>query len=106
MVHLFSVECFEVLLTVSRGVVARLTGPDRATGCGLKRPSAAGRRPRVRVTAGHEGEDWIFSVSDNGLGIDPAHHESVFERTSETEVSPWAKCRSRANTALSGSMPW
>jgi PAS domain S-box-containing protein len=40
------------------------------------------RAPRVRVEARHEagehGPRWRFSVSDNGIGIDPAFRERIF----------------------------
>lgn len=35
--------------------------------------------PRVRVTARKNGNAWIFSVSDNGIGIAAKHHEKIFE---------------------------
>lgn len=34
--------------------------------------------PRVHVGAVEDGESWIFSVSDNGIGIDAAHHDDIF----------------------------
>jgi PAS domain S-box-containing protein len=36
-------------------------------------------RPRVRVEAAREGASWRFSVTDNGIGIDPRHFERIFE---------------------------
>ncbi len=35
--------------------------------------------PEVRVEAVREGDDWVFSVQDNGLGIASAHQDRVFE---------------------------
>lgn len=35
--------------------------------------------PRIRVACERCGEAWRFSVRDNGIGIDPAHAEDVFE---------------------------
>jgi PAS domain S-box-containing protein len=36
------------------------------------------RPPRVRVSAGHDGGQWTFSVADNGIGIDPAYFDRIF----------------------------
>jgi light-regulated signal transduction histidine kinase (bacteriophytochrome) len=35
--------------------------------------------PRIHVSASEQGNCWLFSVKDNGIGIDPQYHESVFE---------------------------
>lgn len=34
--------------------------------------------PRVRITARREGEQWIVSVADNGIGVSPEYHERIF----------------------------
>lgn len=34
--------------------------------------------PEVRVTAERDGDDWVFSVSDNGIGIEAEYAERVF----------------------------
>ena len=39
----------------------------------------ASRRPRVAVTARRAGSMWEFRVADNGIGIDPAHFERIFQ---------------------------
>ncbi|MGD1877738.1 MAG: PAS domain S-box protein [Kiloniellaceae bacterium] len=35
-------------------------------------------RPRVEVTAVAERENWLFTVRDNGIGIDPLQKEAIF----------------------------
>jgi signal transduction histidine kinase len=35
--------------------------------------------PRITVAAEKQGEDWAFSVSDNGIGIAPEHRDFIFK---------------------------
>lgn len=34
--------------------------------------------PRIRISARQSGGDWIFTVADNGIGIDAEYREAVF----------------------------
>jgi signal transduction histidine kinase len=34
--------------------------------------------PRIHVSAVRQKDEWVFSVRDNGLGIDPKYHKQVF----------------------------
>lgn len=34
--------------------------------------------PRVHISAERKARDWVFSVQDNGIGIDPHHRERIF----------------------------
>jgi PAS domain S-box-containing protein len=40
------------------------------------RPEAS---PRIRISAGRTPGGWIFSVQDNGIGIDPKHFDRIFD---------------------------
>jgi PAS domain S-box-containing protein len=37
------------------------------------------RRPEIRVSARPNGNEWVFSVQDNGIGIEPQYFERVFQ---------------------------
>jgi len=37
------------------------------------------RAPEIHVKASRHGDQWIFAVRDNGMGIDAEHLESIFE---------------------------
>jgi light-regulated signal transduction histidine kinase (bacteriophytochrome) len=34
--------------------------------------------PRVHISAERRGDEWVFSVADNGLGIDPDYADRIF----------------------------
>jgi PAS domain S-box-containing protein len=34
--------------------------------------------PRIAISATRRGGSWVISVSDNGIGIDPQHHQRIF----------------------------
>jgi light-regulated signal transduction histidine kinase (bacteriophytochrome) len=46
-----------------------------ANGIKFHRPGAL---PRVHVSASLNGEGWTFSISDNGIGIEPQYFERIF----------------------------
>jgi PAS domain S-box-containing protein len=37
------------------------------------------KRPHIHISAKRSGKDWIFSISDNGIGIDPKYYKQIFE---------------------------
>jgi light-regulated signal transduction histidine kinase (bacteriophytochrome) len=49
---------------------------ENVIGNALKYRSAA--PPRIYVDASRQGADWVLSVRDNGIGIDPKYHARIF----------------------------
>ena len=37
------------------------------------------KTPKIAISAREESDNWIFSVADNGIGIDPKHCDRIFE---------------------------
>jgi len=37
------------------------------------------KAPQVEISAALKGNDWIFSVRDNGIGIEPKYKDRIFE---------------------------
>jgi chemotaxis family two-component system sensor kinase Cph1 len=35
--------------------------------------------PRIHISARRDGPQWVFSVRDNGIGLDPKQAERIFE---------------------------
>lgn len=46
--------------------------------------------PRIRVSARQDGEEWIFSVEDEGVGIAPEIEEKLFQRFTRGETGQGA----------------
>jgi signal transduction histidine kinase len=38
-----------------------------------------GRYPEIRISAERQGSNWLISVADNGIGIDPQYTGQIFQ---------------------------
>ena len=84
-IHLLDAAIVESHAQVSAGALPEING-DRTQlvqlllnliGNGIKYRSD--RTPLVHVSAKRGDRGWVFSVADNGIGIDGKHHEKIFE---------------------------
>ncbi len=70
------VTCGELpVITGDRSQLVQLM--DNLIGNGIKYHGA--KTPRVHVSAERNGNEWNFSVRDNGIGIAPEYYERIFE---------------------------
>lgn len=50
-----------------------------------------GKHPLIEISSGKKGNEWLFKVKDNGIGIDPEFKERIFvifQRLNEREKYP------------------
>jgi chemotaxis family two-component system sensor kinase Cph1 len=47
--------------------------------------------PIIKIDAKCKGNEWVFSVSDNGIGIDPMHYRDIFRAFYSVNSRPGAK---------------
>jgi light-regulated signal transduction histidine kinase (bacteriophytochrome) len=86
---------------ISAGSLPRLTGDtvqfsrllQNLIGNGIKY-AHAGMPPEISISAADEGDHWLFAVADNGIGIDAANLERIFE--------PFKRLHSRQKYAGTG----
>jgi signal transduction histidine kinase len=69
---------FELLpeIRTSRLTLSRVLQNIIANAMHYRKPDTA---PHINIEATKQGNDWVFSVSDNGMGFDMAYAEQVFE---------------------------
>jgi len=59
-------------------------------------------QPTVRVTAERNGTDWIVSVEDEGIGINPEQQEEILRCSSEATAAARATVRESVLRSVSG----
>lgn len=62
-------------MTVDAGQAARLLQNLIGNAIKFRGP----RRPEIKVSARRAGGEWVFSIADNGIGIEPKFTEDVFK---------------------------
>lgn len=71
-----AVVTYDTLPTVQADAVQLHQLLQNLIGNALKFRSAAA--PRIHISAHREGNEWLFAVQDNGIGIDPQYWERIF----------------------------
>jgi PAS domain S-box-containing protein len=108
---------FDHLPTVNMDQTLLMQLLQNLIGNAIKYRSAAA--PEIHLSARDDGSEWVVSVKDNGIGLDPKHAEhifTVFKRLHGTEYpgtgiggAPWraylgrVSARTRLNVLLHGS---
>jgi light-regulated signal transduction histidine kinase (bacteriophytochrome) len=52
--------------------------------------------PKIHISVEKKAKEWVFSLQDNGIGIDPQYSEKIFEvfkRLHKKEEYPWTGIR-------------
>lgn len=63
------------VLEADRGQIIRLF--QNLIGNAIK--YSGDRKPAIRISAEHKAGEWVFSVSDNGIGIDEQYYDRIFQ---------------------------
>jgi PAS domain S-box-containing protein len=63
------------VLRADRGQMVRLFQNLIGNAIKYRKPN---QPPKIHVTAEHRGSEWVFTISDNGIGFDPKYSSSIF----------------------------